>query len=81
MDAGLIGRLDASARQLQLEPQRMPSGAGHDTAAFAAAGIPGAMILIRNEHGSHTPHESMQAEDLDLAIRLLVNFVMSFDEA
>ncbi len=80
MDAGLIQRLEASAAQLQMQLHRMPSGAGHDAAAFAAAGVPGAMVFVRNEHGSHNPHESMRPEDLDQAIHLLVNFVTSFDE-
>ena len=41
----------------------IPSGAGHDAAVFANAGIPTAMIFIRNDKGSHNPDESMTIED------------------
>lgn len=40
-----------------------PSGAGHDAAVFANAGIPSAMLFIRNQHGSHNPHEAMHLTD------------------
>jgi N-carbamoyl-L-amino-acid hydrolase len=38
----------------------MPSGAGHDSAVFANAGVPSAMIFVRNDKGSHNPHEAME---------------------
>ena len=57
----------------------MPSGAGHDAAAFAGAKVPSAMIFVRNENGSHNPHEAMEIADLDRAIRLLFRFVTDFD--
>lgn len=41
----------------------MPSGAGHDSAVFANAGVPSAMIFVRNDKGSHNPHEAMEYED------------------
>lgn len=41
----------------------MPSGAGHDAAVFAKVGIPGAMIFVRNENGSHNADEAMSLED------------------
>ena len=44
-------------------PLEMPSGAGHDAAVFAEAGIPSAMIFVRNDHGSHNPDEAMALED------------------
>jgi acetylornithine deacetylase/succinyl-diaminopimelate desuccinylase-like protein len=39
------------------------SCAGHDAAVFANAGVPSAMIFVRNEHGSHNPHQAMAIED------------------
>jgi N-carbamoyl-L-amino-acid hydrolase len=39
------------------------SPASHDAAAFAAAGVPMGMIFVRNENGSHNPHEAMTIED------------------
>ena len=50
-----------SARSIPFE--RMPSGAGHDAAVFANHGVPSAMIFIRNENGSHNPHEAMDMDD------------------
>ena len=37
---------------------------GHDAALFANAGIPAAMIFVRNQHGSHNPEEDMRIDDL-----------------
>ena len=31
----------------------------------------GAMIFVRNDHGSHNPHEAMALEDFGEACRLL----------
>ncbi len=41
----------------------MASGAGHDAAAFAQAGIPAGMLFVRNQHGSHNPKEDMRMDD------------------
>lgn len=48
-----------------------PSGAGHDAAVFANAGIPSAMLFIRNQHGSHNPHEAMELDDFIEASEVL----------
>lgn len=63
MDAALVARLKKSAETLGLVGHEIPSGAGHDAAVFAEAGIPSAMIFVRNEHGSHNPKEAMTLED------------------
>lgn len=75
----LVASLDRAAHELQLEMPHVPSGAGHDAAAFAEAGVPSAMLFVRNRHGSHNPQESMEIADLDQAIRLLFHFVKGFD--
>jgi N-carbamoyl-L-amino-acid hydrolase len=49
----------------------MASGASHDAAAFATAGVPTAMLFIRNANGSHNPHESMALSDFTEAARIL----------
>jgi N-carbamoyl-L-amino-acid hydrolase len=54
---------------------RMASGAGHDAATFAAAGIPSTMIFIRNANGSHNPEEAMDMSDFDKALALLFTLV------
>jgi beta-ureidopropionase / N-carbamoyl-L-amino-acid hydrolase len=63
MDAEWIGRLNRAAQRLEIPAEEMPSGAGHDAAVFANAGIPSAMVFVRNENGSHNPREAMTIED------------------
>ena len=36
---------------------------GHDASIFARAGIPSAMVLVRNDKGSHNPDEAMEMSD------------------
>jgi N-carbamoyl-L-amino-acid hydrolase len=71
MDAGWIARLKAAARGLGLPDEEIPSGAGHDAAVFANAGIPSAMIFVRNEHGSHNPREAMAIDDFLAGIAVM----------
>jgi len=71
MDPTLVDSLDAGCAQLGIPAMRLPSGAGHDAADFAAAGVPTAMIFVRNDHGSHNPHEAMNLDDFSHATRLL----------
>ena len=54
-----------------LPDEPIPSGAGHDAAVFANAGIPSAMIFVRNEHGSHNPKEAMAMDDFLAGATLL----------
>ena len=54
----LLQRLEAAARNAGIATKRMPT-AGHDTAMFVRAGIPGAVILVHNEGGSHNPAEAL----------------------
>jgi beta-ureidopropionase / N-carbamoyl-L-amino-acid hydrolase len=63
MDPGWVEKLRAAARHRGLPDEPIPSGAGHDAAMFANAGIPSAMIFVRNENGSHNPHEDMTIDD------------------
>ncbi|MBZ9657541.1 hydantoinase/carbamoylase family amidase [Mesorhizobium sp. ESP-6-4] len=79
MSLALTAGLDRAATALQMRAPHVPSGAGHDAATFAGAGIPTAMLFVRNENGSHNPHEAMEIADLDQAIRLLLRFVTDFD--
>lgn len=79
MAPALVAGFDRAARDLGMDTPPMPSGAGHDAAAFAGAGVPSAMLFVRNRNGSHNPDESMEIADLDQAIRLLFHFVKNFD--
>lgn len=63
MDPALIARMVGAAGRLGLPAETMASGAGHDAAMFANAGIPAAMIFVRNAHGSHNPQEAMDMAD------------------
>jgi acetylornithine deacetylase/succinyl-diaminopimelate desuccinylase-like protein len=49
------------------------SGAGHDAAVLAAAGVPSAMLFVRSLNGgaSHSPDELSSAEDIELGIAAL----------
>jgi acetylornithine deacetylase/succinyl-diaminopimelate desuccinylase-like protein len=51
----------------------LPSGAGHDAAVLAGAGVPTAMLFVRSLNGgvSHSPEEASSAEDVALAVDVL----------
>ena len=49
----------------------MPSGAGHDSAVFANAGVPSVMVFVRNDKGSHNPHEAMEFSDFFAGAQVL----------
>ena len=71
MDAVWIARLKRAAAALGLPVEEVPSGAGHDAAVFANAGIPSAMVFVRNEHGSHNPREAMEMDDFLAGIAVM----------
>jgi N-carbamoyl-L-amino-acid hydrolase len=75
MDARWVNQLLELSRRAGLPVESIPSGAGHDAAVFANAGIPSAMIFVRNDRGSHNPDEAMAIEDFlagtDLLYRAL----------
>ncbi len=72
MSPAWIDTLKDAGSKLGINLETLPSGAGHDAAVFANAGIPSAMVFIRNEHGSHNPHEAMDMQDFLLGTRLLM---------
>ena len=53
----------------------LASGAGHDAAVLAAAGVPTAMLFVRSLNGgvSHTPEEESSPEDVALALDVLTD--------
>jgi N-carbamoyl-L-amino-acid hydrolase len=71
MDKGWVERLAASAAALGLPSETIPSGAGHDAAVFANAGVPSAMVFVRNQHGSHNSREAMELPDLIAGIDVM----------
>ncbi|MDR5880261.1 hydantoinase/carbamoylase family amidase [Caballeronia sp. LZ032] len=78
MDAGWIGLLEQHAQTLNLPAPHVPSGAGHDAAMFAAAGIRSAMIFVRNQNGSHNPDEAMRLVDFMDGVALLYETINAF---
>src|SRR5690606_16157396 len=71
MDTDLVATLLAACTAEQLPAETIPSGAGHDAAVFAQAGVPAGMIFIRNRNGSHNPAESMEIDDLMCAVAVM----------
>ena len=66
------------ALRAELETRALPvvelaSGAGHDAAILAAAGVPTAMLFVRSLNGgvSHSPEEFSSPEDVELAVDVL----------
>jgi N-carbamoyl-L-amino-acid hydrolase len=75
MDGDLLGRLHHLAARESIPTLAMSSGAGHDAAVFANAGMVTGMIFIRSQNGSHNPLESMELADFHQAARLLAALV------
>jgi N-carbamoyl-L-amino-acid hydrolase len=71
IDPEIRDALADGAQKLAIPVLRMASGAAHDAAAFAAAGVPTAMIFVRNAHGSHNPDEAMDIDDFMQGARLM----------
>lgn len=67
MDERVQAGLAQAATALGIPHLAMPSGGGHDAAAFAQAGVPAGMLFIRNQGGSHNPAEAMRLEDFRAA--------------
>jgi N-carbamoyl-L-amino-acid hydrolase len=70
LDLALVNRLDQAAAALELGRHRMPT-VGHDAGMFAQAGIPAAMVLVRNQNGSHNPHEALEQADYAAGVQVL----------
>jgi N-carbamoyl-L-amino-acid hydrolase len=71
MDSGIRGVLSDACAGLDAAFDVIPSGAGHDASLFANAGIPSGMLFVRNQNGSHNPHEAMDIEDFMLGVRAM----------
>lgn len=69
--------LGQSAGRRQKRLIFLPSGAGHD-AAFMAGITPSAMLFIRCKNGiSHHPDESVKVQDVQIALEVLNDFLLS----
>ena len=74
MDAEVQAGLKRAAEALGIRHRAMASGGGHDAAAFVQAGIPAGMLFVRNQNGSHNPHEAMRSEDFDKACAVVTRW-------
>lgn len=71
MNEKLVELLRANLRAAGLTDEPIPSGAGHDAAVFANAGVPSGMIFVRNANGSHNPGEAMEMGDFGIGADIL----------
>ena len=71
VEPSILEHLGQGAEKLGIHHRRLPSGASHDAAAFARAGVPMGMIFVRNKNGSHNPDEAMEIGDLMEAVKLM----------
>jgi len=80
LDAGLRGLLADSAAAAGFEPLAMPT-VGHDAAMFALSGIPAAVLLVRNQNGSHNPDEAMDQADFTAGVTVLAGAMLRAGQA
>jgi len=73
MHPGPMEALRRAVAAAGLEPVELPSGAGHDAAILAEAGIPTAMLFVRSDAGgvSHAPEEDTGADAVSAAVAVL----------
>ena len=69
----LVAHFRQAAESFGIPHIDIASGASHDSAAFADAGVPTSMIFIRNDNGSHNPDEAMEISDFIEATKLLAS--------
>ncbi|MGI4941540.1 MAG: Zn-dependent hydrolase [Janthinobacterium lividum] len=72
---GLQALLEDGAASAGIATLRMPT-VGHDAAMFAQSGVPAAVLLVRNAHGSHNPEETMEQSDFALGVQVLAAAMM-----
>jgi allantoate deiminase len=73
MDPATAATVRRAVAGLGLDPVDLPSGAGHDAAIMATAGIPSAMLFVRSDAGgvSHAPGESTGSDAIALCAQAL----------
>jgi N-carbamoyl-L-amino-acid hydrolase len=71
----VFGKLMDAAKTLGIATMPLASPASHDTATFTVAGVPSAMLFVRNANGSHNPREAMEIDDFLQAAAVLTQFI------
>ena len=71
--AAMSGAPYAALKAAAPDAPELVSGAGHDAAILAAAGVPSGMLFVRSLNGgiSHSPRELSSPEDIALALDVL----------
>lgn len=78
-DPHVIGALTRAVASVGISPHLLPSGAGHDAMAVAVS-LPVGMLFLRCRGGiSHNPAESIRADDAEIAVAALLQFVRDLD--
>jgi allantoate deiminase len=79
-DPDLSALLARAVEESGVSVRRLPSGAGHDAAQVAAL-TPVAMLFVRCKEGiSHNPAESVESEDVGVAIEAMGRFLTLLPE-
>jgi N-carbamoyl-L-amino-acid hydrolase len=77
-DGGLRDRVAAAAGEHGAPAPALPTGAGHDAGILAAAGIPAAMLFVRNPTGiSHSPAEHAETADCLAGVEALARVLQA----
>ena len=79
MSEAVVSGLARAMTRLGYEATIVPSGGGHDAAVFANAGVPSAMIFVRNRNGSHNPAEAMEINDFLVGTLIIYDHLMAAD--
>jgi N-carbamoyl-L-amino-acid hydrolase len=75
-EAGLRDRVAAAAGGDAGPAPVLDTGAGHDAGILAAAGVPAAMLFVRNPTGiSHSPAEHAEVDDCLAGVDALARVV------
>ena len=68
----LIEFADEAVRETSGTSHRMPSGALHDAAEMASAGVPTVMLFVQSLRGlSHNREEDTRSEDIEASVQAL----------
>jgi beta-ureidopropionase / N-carbamoyl-L-amino-acid hydrolase len=71
----VVAKLTQSAKLLGIPTMPLASPASHDTATLTVAGVPSAMLFVRNANGSHNPREAMEIDDFLQAAAVLTQWL------
>lgn len=80
LDSGLREVLMDNAASLDIRVKEFAT-VGHDASVFARAGIPSAMVLVRNDKGSHNPDEQMELSDFADGTAVLAQAMATLSKA